>query len=188
MGDDLYKIEVRDVVGPLPDGQGMIIVRAGGKSFPIACPLPDAAACFCHIHGSPFDSPYVFLSSSLKDLGGVSLLRAELLEVERALYAKMYFMSPEWETPIRRSSYNPAEAVNLSLISDPKEFGICKSSLRRIVDSSDAFAYLRKSIGSLWPMAPLTNTSELQALHEYLEEAMPGGSIFGRPKGQAPGV
>jgi len=178
---DTWKAEVKEVVGPLPDGnKGLIILEAGNKTFPVICPLPDAASCYCHLYGSPFDSPYLFLSSSLASLTNVRLDWAEITEVEGTLYAQMLYRSPEWEKPVRRSTANPAEAVNMCLASGRDGIGIDKEVLDRIVDSSDAFVCLRKQLGALWPLPLLTDTLDLQALYDYIEDAMPGGSVFKR--------
>lgn len=176
-------LKVKDIVGPLPDGRALIVLTAGGKVFPIRCSLADGAACYAHTVGSPFDSPYVFLSSSLRTITEIRVKNCVLSEVEGQPYGLSYFTSPKWVKILRKSSDSAAEALNLSLASGEK-FLVEKETFEKIIDSSDAFACLKGSLGKfkeqggLWNLAPLTNTDELKALDDYIDKAMPNGSIF----------
>lgn len=178
MNEDGKRILVLDVMGPLPDGAGMIILGNQEKAFPVKCPLADAAACYSHLNGSPLDNPYVFLSSSLLTLSKARLTWVELHEADGHLHALMWYESPELERPIRKSTFNAAEAVNLSLASGMKTINMEKTSWLRAIDSSDALAHLKREFGCLWLWPPLNGTDDLRLLHDYVEEAMPNGSIF----------
>ena len=178
-------LKAKDVIGPLPDGRALIVLTAKKKVFPIHCSLSDGAACYAHLVGSPFDSPYVFLSSSLRTVAGIKLKNCLMTNVEGQPYGVSYFVGPKWVKPLRKSSENPAEPLNLSLAAG-ENFLVEKESFEQIVDSAEAFVCLKNSLGchkeqgGLWNLAPLTNTVELKALDEFMERAMPNGSIFAK--------
>lgn len=170
-------LKVKDIIGPLPDWGGLIVLTALKKCFPIKCSVSDAAACSDIISGYVNNSPYSFVVSSLRSVAETTLERAEMTVVEKHPYAMVRYKSPAWRKALRMSTDNPAHALNMSLSAGEK-FMVERHVFDSILDSYSSYELLKKRLGRLWPLAPLTRTEELKALDEYMEASMPGGSIF----------
>ena len=171
-------IEPRDVIGPLPSDQSaLIVLRAGGKMFPVQCSMADADACYRLLkrrRGKP--SVYDFIPP-LFDAMCMSPIRIALVRRQTSLYSSIDLKGKGRKRVMRISSDNPAIAINLSLCSGVPLY-IPKDDLDCIRDSCSVFFSLKKNLSPLWPLGNLYDTKSIQALVEYMDEALPTGSVF----------
>lgn len=171
-----FPVSVKDVVGLLPDGGGLIVVAVKDKYFPIKCSGEDANACRAAVAGADLQTPYHFLSSTLR-AAGMEILETKLIRAGSQLYSVMYLKCPSRSGLIKICSDNPAGGIVSALLSR------CPLSMDgevvdKLVDSRDAYACLVRAFGKLWPMERITETDLMKTLSDYMDEALPRGSIF----------
>jgi len=175
---------VKDVIGPLPDFSGIIVVEADKKVFPVRCSLADAETCHDILTTGTSSGPYSSVTSVFK-ASSVSITGSELVEREGGLHSSVTLK--RGRKKMRLASDNAAMAINLSLLSECPLL-IDDECLARLKDSSRTYNAVRCEIRMLWPMHQLNKTSELQAMTEYMEDAFPDGwSVTINDEGYPPG-
>lgn len=171
-------MKVVDVIGPLPLGAdtiGLIVASCGGKTFPIKSSFGNAEACHEYLNHPISESPstaFDFMAVVLQTVG-IKVSKAKIILANGEPYAVLYV---------------DAGGRVLKVATDNASAGICaalasgvgvhmeEGSVRDLMDSTLAYQTLKGNFGSLWPLQPLTNTHELQAMSEYIDEALPNWS------------
>lgn len=164
---------VLDVIGPLPDGSGLIVVSSDGKTFPIPARFGEAEACYALSKGDVSSTPFDFMVAVFGALN-VKVSKVKILKANFELYAVLYMSYPLGKM-LRVATDRAASGVVAALCSGAPLF-IEEDALDGIVNSANAYSELQSEFGRLWPMAPITNSRTLQIMSDYMDAAMPNGS------------
>lgn len=175
---------IKDVIGPLSDFSGIIVVEADKKVFPIRCSLADAETCHKILTTGTSNGPYAAIASAFQ-ASSMSVTGSALVEREGGLHSSVTLT--RGRKKMRLASDNAAMAINLALLSECPLL-IDDGCLVRVKDSSRTYNAVRCEIRTLWPMPQLNRTRELQVMTEYMEDAFPDGwSVTINDEGRSPG-
>lgn len=179
MSNNLVGVFVTDVIGPLPDGTGLIMVSSEDhKVFPVRCSSAEAESCY-NMAASKAQTPYDFMSQVAGEFNA-KLVRAEITEQSRELYSAIYF--DVGQQMLRKiSTDSPANAINAAIAAKAQLF-VARQTLDKIVDASNSYvvlkSILKRSYGSMYPLPMMDSTPMLRMMSDFLDEAMPNGTIF----------
>jgi len=156
----------------------LIMLEAEDKAFVLPCALSDAQSCAKVLKPSPgkqWDGPYDFLASILS-LTESKVAQCKLMRGEQErLFSSVCISSKEGKS-VRLSSSNASMAVLFAIYNDA-EIMISKADLRDVVDCSSAYNMMKRTF-PLWPLPIFSDTESLKALSEFMDEALPNGSVF----------
>lgn len=187
------EVVIRDVVGPLPDTSGIIIASAAGKTFPIKCYYADAACLWTTMSQPPEEAPpldeglphpYEVMMAVLKT-ADVHVIRIRLVKASDSFYSVVYMVRGEncedLRKPIKFSEQASVGAI-VSVLSGV-QMQIERPVLDGIIDSTEGYEMMRSSFQPLFPLMQLSSTEDMELLSNYLDAAMPNGSVFSPGRG-----
>lgn len=176
---DLVPLHVKDVMGILPDDSCLIMVSSTNRMFPVKCKMTEGIMCHSLLSKNE-RTPYEFMADVLGQ-SKARLVKAELTQANSALYSALYFRVEGNPKLFRICSDDGANAINAS-IATRAPLLINRSILAKLVDSAAGFAilktYLSKNFGSTFPLPRISDTGTLKILSEFIDEAMPNGTVF----------
>src|SRR3990172_7842295 len=151
------EVKVIDVIGSVSNEDFCYMVcSVAGKIFPLLCTRGEGESCRAMLAGeSKRRGPFGFLADLMRRFK-TKLEKAELQNVNGAIYGKLYFKDPvsqrrEPQTPIRISLAEPglvidtAMSMGVPVVAD-------QSFVDSIEDGAGEYRVLKSSHGQLWPM------------------------------------
>lgn len=173
------------IVGPLPDFTTMVMVKAGGKTFPISTSVHEAQVFSSSLAGLSV-SPYEFMSEIVSSMGG-HITHTEIMAVDQSMYSSIFieYINSEGQNIRRKiSSDNPMHAITVSVAANC-EARISSGTLNFIKDCSSSLNDLNETLsneyGKSWPLPiVICKGTILRSLSEFIDEAMPNGKIIRR--------
>jgi bifunctional DNase/RNase len=162
----LIEAKVSDVIGPLPSGgRGLVVLSAGGKSFPVAGSYLETAMCHALLNGE--EVPAYFFSVSVIKSAGKQLSEVVIFGIEEELGCRLIMGG---KPPTKLPTDMVVSGINMALCGNVPIM-VEKSVLERTRDSSSPYAVLKNAVPTLWPLSQLSQTSCLEALSNYLDAA-----------------
>jgi hypothetical protein len=178
------QVNIIDVAGPMPDDNGgLVFLEAANKVFPQRCSLEDAIAIFymlCKVAPGKYaaDGPYDHFAALCKAVK-LPLDSVLLVDVHGSLYSDVVFRGPR-KKPLKICLDSPAPAMRIGqAFSAPTR--MLSADIERIIDSREQYLQIRDYFGNLWPLPMLTDTTSLRIMSDFMDAAIPDGSIFSVP-------
>ena len=170
------EVKVIDVIGSVSNEDFCYMVcSVAGKIFPLLCTRGEGESCRAMLGGeSKRRGPFGFLADLMRPFR-TKLEKAELQNVNGAIYGKLYFKDPGptrhlTPKPIRISLTEPGLVIDTAM-SMGVPVAADQSFVDSIEDGSGEYRALKSSHGQLWPMPEMDSTRNLQAISDFLEKA-----------------
>ena len=155
-------VVVKDVVGPLPDGECLLVLAAGKKTFAVRCGLADADTCFSRLCGNK-PSVHAFMSEIMRVLE-LAVSKVVIFRIEGETCCKVILKG--WKKPIKLSTDCVGTGINLA---QGAGIVIREGALSEMNDVDEEYVALKFHMFSLWPLSPLHHTPALEALSDFLD-------------------
>lgn len=179
----MVDVLIKDVMGPLPDNSGIIIASAGGKTFPIKCYYADAACLWTTLSEPPAEAPLLDeglphpyeVMMAVLTAAKIGVDKIRLVKASNTFYAVVYLTHGS-DKPIKFSEQASVGAIISVLTGVAME--VDPEVLAAVVDSTGGYEHMKCSFAPLFPLMQLSSTDDMELLSNYLDRAMPNGSIF----------